>query len=240
MPPLAVRGAVNKTLTPPIPKAQAWIKHFPATPSRPLLNLSQGVPGEAPEAIFTDKVAELSRSREPANYGSIQGDDGLREAVKEEMRDVYRWDEREARGVGVGVEKDQTAISSGCNQAFYLTMSTLCTEGDEVIIPCPWVSLSTSDCTSLVKLTRKHRTVLQYAHDLPATSPHSRTSASITVQRLLSDSRPGSTTHHSPNPRHRVGNPEQPMRDHLSSFPDLRFLQTRKGERNSSGSRRDL
>ena len=139
MPPLAVRGAVRSTLKPPIPKAQAWINQFPTTTSRPLLNLSQGVPGEAPEAIFTEKVSELSKQREPANYGSIQGDDGLRAAVKEEMRDVYRWNEAGAKGVGV--TQDQIAISSGCNQAFYLTMSTLCAEGDEVIIPCPWVSL---------------------------------------------------------------------------------------------------
>jgi aspartate/methionine/tyrosine aminotransferase len=124
-------------MTPPIPKAQAWIKQFPATSSRPLLNLSQGVPAEAPEKIFTDRISELSKQREPANYGSIQGDDGLREAVKEEMRDVYRWNDKDA--AGVGVVKDQIAISAGCNQAFYLTMSALCAEGDEVIIPCPWV-----------------------------------------------------------------------------------------------------
>jgi aspartate/methionine/tyrosine aminotransferase len=140
MPNLAVRGAVRSTMTPPIPKAQAWIRQFPATASRPLLNLSQGVPGEAPEKIFTDRISELSKDREPANYGSIQGDDGLREAVKEEMRDVYRWNEKGSGGVGV--VKEQIAISAGCNQAFYLTMSVLCAEGDEVIIPCPWVSIS--------------------------------------------------------------------------------------------------
>ena len=64
----------------------------------------------------------------------------MREAVKEEMGDVYRWNEKGSGGVAV--VKEQIAISAGCNQAFYLTMSVLCSEGDEVLIPCPWVGIS--------------------------------------------------------------------------------------------------
>ncbi len=32
----------------------------------------------------------------------------------------------------------QVAITSGCNQAFTAAMTTLCGEGDEVILPLPY------------------------------------------------------------------------------------------------------
>jgi aspartate/methionine/tyrosine aminotransferase len=145
MPALSIRGAVKSTMTPPIPKAQAWAQHFPATSSRPLLNLSQGVPGEAPDKSVLDKLSSLSKERECANYGPIQGEAVLREAVLQEMRDVYKWDhsngttERNGSSSS-GLKKENIAISSGCNQAFFIVLSALCQEGDDVIIPCPWVS----------------------------------------------------------------------------------------------------
>jgi aspartate/methionine/tyrosine aminotransferase len=33
---------------------------------------------------------------------------------------------------------DQIAITSGCNQAFAATITAICSEGDEVILPTPW------------------------------------------------------------------------------------------------------
>jgi aspartate/methionine/tyrosine aminotransferase len=146
MPPLPIRGPVAQTLTPPIPKAQAWMSSYRSTASRPLLNLSQGVPGEAPERILTDLMSELVKGRDPANYGGIRGDEALRKAVEVEMRDIYRWgsiDPQEAVSddAGQGVDMERISISAGCNQAFYLVMSALCKEGDEIIVPCPWVRM---------------------------------------------------------------------------------------------------
>jgi len=156
MPPLPIRGPVAQTLTPPIPKAQAWMSSYRSTPARPLLNLSQGVPGEAPERILTDLMSELVKSRDPADYGGIRGDEALRKAVEVEMRDIYRWDQAQETtkqagtsstnkkelttdDAGRGVDMERISISAGCNQAFYLVMSALCREGDEIIVPCPWV-----------------------------------------------------------------------------------------------------
>ena len=158
MPPLSIIGPVAQTLTPPIPKAQAWMSSYRSTASRPLLNLSQGVPGEAPERILTDLMSELVKGRDPANYGGIRGDEALRKAVEVEMRDIYRWDQaRETAHQDVGsssdaeaailnrarrgVDMERISISAGCNQAFYLIMSALCREGDEIIVPCPWVRM---------------------------------------------------------------------------------------------------
>lgn len=188
MPPFTFHGPVLQTLSPPIPRAAAWASSYPSTRDSPLLNLSQGVPGEAPEQILIDSlVKEAGKehgkgAREVAGYGNILGEKGLREGVREEMRDIYRWDEDVAgiakagqadfasdisgsvaeeggmsssaatqpnltstasneNGPGTkGVNADNIAITSGCNQAFFITMSAICQAGDEVIIPCPWVS----------------------------------------------------------------------------------------------------
>lgn len=37
---------------------------------------------------------------------------------------------------------DEIAITSGCNQAFFDTMMSVCERGDGVVLPVPWVSLS--------------------------------------------------------------------------------------------------
>ncbi len=36
------------------------------------------------------------------------------------------------------IQPSQAAITSGCNQAFAAAIATLCSEGDEVILPTPW------------------------------------------------------------------------------------------------------
>jgi Cys-tRNA synthase (O-phospho-L-seryl-tRNA:Cys-tRNA synthase) len=103
-------------------------------------------------------MSELVKGRDPANYGGIRGDEALRKAVEVEMRDIYRWgqaqettDQAEVSSIdpqeavsddaGQGVDMERISISAGCNQAFYLVMSALCKEGDEIIVPCPWVRM---------------------------------------------------------------------------------------------------
>ncbi len=39
---------------------------------------------------------------------------------------------------GADIDRDQVAITAGCNQAFCLLMSTLCEPGDQVLLPLPF------------------------------------------------------------------------------------------------------
>jgi len=61
-------------------------------------------------------------------YGPVLGLPALRAEVAMQWTASY----------GGNVAADQVAITSGCNQAFAATIATLCTEGDEVIIPVPY------------------------------------------------------------------------------------------------------
>jgi hypothetical protein len=130
-----------------------------------LLNLSQGVPGDPPHPSVLDALATTSADPKSAGYGPILGERLLREAVREEMEYVYGFNDPRGSGGADGVEGsgeavgeegiivestergdepptwDEVAITSGCNQAFFNTVMTLCDRGDKVIIPVPWVSL---------------------------------------------------------------------------------------------------
>ncbi|EPS99007.1 hypothetical protein FOMPIDRAFT_1164550 [Fomitopsis schrenkii] len=131
-PPLAFRlsRGIEATNKPPIPQAFEWAEAYVATPERPLLNMSQGVPGIPPPQEVLDALA--TASSDPTNCGYIpnEGDPAFRQASVEEMKHRY--------GQDIDVTADDIAITAGCNLAFVSIVMALADAGDEMILPLPW------------------------------------------------------------------------------------------------------
>ncbi|WP_299023648.1 aminotransferase [uncultured Sulfitobacter sp.] len=117
------------TFPPPVMEARRWLDGVTFTPERPLINVSQAAPVEPPHPDLRRAMATCVLENDAAHlYGPVLGLPDLRSALAQRTSNIY----------GGTVEAEQTAITSGCNQAFAAAISTLCGEGDEVIIPVPW------------------------------------------------------------------------------------------------------
>lgn len=115
------------TGTPPIPEAQGWARAYDGR-FGPLIDLSQAVPGSPPPQELLDKLAEAAADPAATRYGGITGDASLREAYAAEISRVY----------GASFTPGEVAITSGCNQAYVVTMMALGRAGDNVLLPTPW------------------------------------------------------------------------------------------------------
>lgn len=113
--------------SPPIPEAQSWTKRYDGSYG-PLINLSQAVPGNAPHPSLLERLAANAASPASAQYGPINGDMELRQAYAAELSRIY-----EGR-----IEPGDTAMTAGCNLAFFATMMLLARHGDAVLLPTPW------------------------------------------------------------------------------------------------------
>ncbi|PPQ74953.1 hypothetical protein CVT26_011665 [Gymnopilus dilepis] len=135
------RGVIS-TIAPPIPRAYEWASRYKATPTHPLLDMSQGVPGlPPPEHVQTTLGAAASS---PASFGYVRwdGEPTLREALIREMKGVYGRNLGKSVGPEVDVRPDDVALTAGCNLAFVAAIMTLADAGDEVILPVPWMTLN--------------------------------------------------------------------------------------------------
>ncbi|MBB4041670.1 aspartate/methionine/tyrosine aminotransferase [Microvirga flocculans] len=113
--------------TPPIPEAQAWTRRYGGTYG-PLINLSQAVPGNAPHDGLLERMASVAASAAGSQYGPINGDAPLREAYAAELSRIY-----EGR-----IAPEDTAVTAGCNMAFFAAMMLLARQGEAVLLPTPW------------------------------------------------------------------------------------------------------
>jgi aspartate/methionine/tyrosine aminotransferase len=113
--------------SPPIPEAQSWIKRYDGS-FGPLINLSQAVPGNAPHASLLERMAAAAGSAAGSQYGPINGDAPLRQAYAADISRLY-----EGR-----IAPDDTAITAGCNMAFFAAMMLLAHRGEAVLLPTPW------------------------------------------------------------------------------------------------------
>ncbi len=118
---------LSATDTPPIPAAQAWKAAYDGRLG-PMLDLAQAVPGSPPPQALLDRLAATAGTAEATTYGPIVGDPGLRAALAGDINALY----------GAAVSPADLAITSGCNQAFFVTMLALAKAGDAVILPTPW------------------------------------------------------------------------------------------------------
>lgn len=117
------------TSAPPVMEARRWIagKTFPA--DRPLINLSQAAPVDAPPLSLREAMADAVRSEGDAHlYGPVLGDPPLRAEIADQWSAAY----------GGAIAPDDVAVTAGCNQAFCAAITTIAAPGDAVLLPVPW------------------------------------------------------------------------------------------------------
>ena len=117
------------TFAPPVMEARRWLDGVTFPPERPLINVSQAAPVDAPPLPLLQAMADIVMTDPSAHlYGPVLGLPALRAEVAQQWSETY----------GGTVSPDQVAITSGCNQAYAAAIMTLCAEGDEVILPVPY------------------------------------------------------------------------------------------------------
>lgn len=116
------------TFAPPVMEARRWIAGKSFGEDRPLLNVSQAAPVDPPPPPLRDAMAEALLAPDTHLYGPVLGLPDLRAEVAGQWSAAY----------GAPIDPMQVAITSGCNQAFAATITAICGEGDEVILPTPW------------------------------------------------------------------------------------------------------
>ncbi len=122
-------SATAATFAPPVMEARRWLDGVDFPPDRPLLNVSQAAPVAPPPEPLRAEMARLAMEEPRAHlYGPVLGLPELREEVAAQWTAAY----------GGSVAPAQVAITAGCNQAFAAAIATLCTAGDEVIVPVPY------------------------------------------------------------------------------------------------------
>jgi aspartate/methionine/tyrosine aminotransferase len=114
------------TATPPIPEAVGWLQAYDGRNGAPI-NLAQAVPGAPPPELLA-RLAHAAGDASSARYGPIMGDPALVSAYAENVADVY----------GAAPSPREIAITSGCNEAFFVTVLALAKAGDAILLPAPW------------------------------------------------------------------------------------------------------
>ncbi|KAK7046137.1 hypothetical protein VNI00_007140 [Paramarasmius palmivorus] len=113
-----------------IPQAYKWGALYIPKPGRPLLDMSQGVPGSPPSGKLRDALQTASGLPNSFGYCPAQGEATLREEFAKEMKEIY--------GKDADLTQDDLALTVGCNMAFVASIMSLADAGDEVILPVPW------------------------------------------------------------------------------------------------------
>ncbi|MEM6896124.1 MAG: aminotransferase [Pseudomonadota bacterium] len=122
------QSRTETTFAPPVMEARRWLTAVNFPPDRPLLNVSQAAPVDPPHPDLRAAMAAALEDAETHLYGPVLGLPALRAEIAQQWSVAY----------GGTITADQVAITSGCNQAFAAAITTLCTEGDEVMLPTPY------------------------------------------------------------------------------------------------------
>lgn len=126
---LPLNPAIAATFRPPVMEARRWLEGVEFTPERPLINVSQAAPVDAPPEAMRRAMADAAMNQPDAHfYGPVLGRSELREAIARDWSAVY----------GGAIQPGEVAITQGCNQAFCAAVQTLAGPGDEIIVPVPW------------------------------------------------------------------------------------------------------
>lgn len=119
----------QSTFAPPVMEARRWLEGVAFTDDLPLINVSQAAPVDPPPAQLRAEIARVATDVPEAHlYGPVLGLPELRAEVAAQWSAAYSGD----------VAPEEVAITSGCNQAFCATLSSIAAEGDEIILPTPW------------------------------------------------------------------------------------------------------
>ena len=126
---ISMTSRTAATFPPPVMEARRWLEGIKHPSDRHLLNVSQAAPVDPPPKAMRSAMAEMIvEDAESHLYGPVLGLPALRAEVATQWSLAY----------GGLINPDQVAITSGCNQAFAAAIASLCTEGDEVILPTPY------------------------------------------------------------------------------------------------------
>lgn len=126
---LPLSPAMAATFAPPVMEARRWLEGVSFPPERPLINVSQAAPMEAPPEGLRRALAEAALNDPAAHlYGPVLGLPALRAEIAVQWSAAY----------GGTIAPGEVAITQGCNQAFCAAIATLAGPGDEVILPVPW------------------------------------------------------------------------------------------------------
>ncbi len=111
----------------PIGETKRWVlgRTFPA--DRPLIDLSQAVPGYPPALALRQHLGQLMLDPAMHGYTPILGVPTLREEYAAHLSSFY----------GASIAPAEVGITSGCNQAFCLALMSIAKAGDQVILPRP-------------------------------------------------------------------------------------------------------
>ena len=118
---------IEQIQPPPITEVKSWLAGRTFPTDKPLVDLCQAVPSYSPPA---ELIQHLKDSLDDPLTFKYSPDEGLPEVRKE----VCDWYQRHYQS---GPAPEQLCLTIGASQAFWLTMSTLCQPGDEVIIQLP-------------------------------------------------------------------------------------------------------
>jgi len=126
---LPVNPWMAMTEAPPVMEARRWLDGVTFPPDRPLINVSQAAPMEAPPEGLRRAIAEAALNDPAAHlYGPVLGLPALRAEIADQWSAAY----------GGAISAADVAITQGCNQAFCAIMATIARSGDEVLLPTPW------------------------------------------------------------------------------------------------------
>ena len=126
---LPLNPLMAATEAPPVMEARRWLDGVTFPPGRPLINVSQAAPMEAPPEGLRRAIAEAALNEPAAHlYGPVLGLPALRAEIALQWSAAY----------GGEIAADEVAISQGCNQAFCSVIATIARAGDEVLLPTPW------------------------------------------------------------------------------------------------------
>lgn len=123
----AINPNLIDTGTPPIPEARSWLDAYDGRHGAGI-DLSQAVPGYPPPPELLKWLGEAARDPAAAQYGSINGDKGLRDAYATHFASLYR----------TSIDADRILITAGCNQAFVTVSMALAKAGEAILLPTPW------------------------------------------------------------------------------------------------------
>ena len=123
------RSRTAATFSPPVMEARRWLDGVTHPADRPLINVSQAAPVEAPPQSLRAALADIVMQDSDAHlYGPVLGLPALRDEIAQQWTRAY----------GGSIDPGQVGITSGCNQAFAAAIAALCDQDDEVILPVPY------------------------------------------------------------------------------------------------------
>ena len=120
--------SLQQVVESPIGETKRWLAGRSFPQDRPLLNVSQAVPGYPPPDALIEHIRDSAGQFAAAQYTPILGIPALRSALAADVS--ARYDAR--------IDEGQVGITSGCNEAFCVATMAVAQAGTEIILPVPY------------------------------------------------------------------------------------------------------